>query len=91
MQNTWKQELNVAKFLFKTFLRVIKVRRTTLLNGFLTPCFNMIIKYYIYFSYVNIIICIWIHRFIILHLVKVMVFPAVIYECESWTIKKTER
>ena len=25
------------------------------------------------------------------HLVKAMVFPAVIYECESWTIKKAER
>ena len=24
------------------------------------------------------------------HLVKVMVFPVVIYECESWTIKKAE-
>ena len=24
------------------------------------------------------------------HLVKVMVFPAVMYECESWTIKKAE-
>ena len=24
------------------------------------------------------------------HLVKVMVFPAVIYGCESWTIKKAE-
>ena len=25
------------------------------------------------------------------HLVKVMVFPVVMYECESWTIKKAER
>ena len=25
------------------------------------------------------------------HLVKVMVFPIVMYECESWTIKKAER
>ena len=25
-----------------------------------------------------------------LHLVKAMVFPAVIYECESWTTKKAE-
>ena len=25
------------------------------------------------------------------HLVKVMVFPGVMYGCESWTIKKTER
>ena len=25
------------------------------------------------------------------HLVKVMVFPIVIYACESWTIKKAER
>ena len=24
------------------------------------------------------------------HLVKVMVFPVVVYGCESWTIKKTE-
>ena len=24
-------------------------------------------------------------------IVKAMVFPAVIYECESWTIKKAER
>ena len=24
------------------------------------------------------------------HLVKAMVFPVVIYECESWTTKKTE-
>ena len=24
------------------------------------------------------------------HLVKVMVFPVVMYECESWTIKKGE-
>ena len=24
------------------------------------------------------------------HLVKAMVFPVVIYQCESWTIKKTE-
>ena len=24
------------------------------------------------------------------HLVKTMVFPVVIYECESWTIKKAE-
>ena len=24
------------------------------------------------------------------HLVKAMVFPAIIYECESWTIKKAE-
>ena len=24
------------------------------------------------------------------HLVKAIVFPAVIYECESWTIKKAE-
>ena len=24
------------------------------------------------------------------HLVKAMVFPVVIYECESWTIKKSE-
>ena len=25
------------------------------------------------------------------HLVKAMVFPAVMYECESWTIKNTEQ
>ena len=25
------------------------------------------------------------------HLVKAMVFPVVIYGCESWTIKKIER
>ena len=25
------------------------------------------------------------------HLVKVMVFPVVMYGCESWTIKKSER
>ena len=25
-----------------------------------------------------------------LHLVQVMVFPVVMYECESWTIKKAE-
>ena len=25
------------------------------------------------------------------HLVKAMVFPVVIYRCESWTIKKVER
>ena len=25
-----------------------------------------------------------------LHLVKAMVFPAVMYGCESWTIKKAE-
>ena len=24
------------------------------------------------------------------HLVKAMVFPVVIYECESWTVKKAE-
>ena len=24
------------------------------------------------------------------HLVKAMVFPVVIYECESWTVKKVE-
>ena len=24
------------------------------------------------------------------HLVKAMVFPVVMYECESWTIKKAE-
>ena len=24
------------------------------------------------------------------HLIKAMVFPVVIYECESWTIKKAE-
>ena len=26
-----------------------------------------------------------------IHLVKVMVFPVVMYECESWTVKKAER
>ena len=26
-----------------------------------------------------------------IHLVKAMVFPVVIYECESWTVKKAER
>ena len=25
------------------------------------------------------------------HLVKAMIFPVVMYECESWTIKKSER
>ena len=25
------------------------------------------------------------------HLVKAMVFPVVVYACESWTIKKAER
>ena len=25
------------------------------------------------------------------HLVKVMVFPVIMYECESWTVKKAER
>ena len=25
------------------------------------------------------------------HLVKAVVFPVVIYECESWTVKKAER
>ena len=25
------------------------------------------------------------------HLLKAMAFPVVMYECESWTIKKTER
>ena len=25
-----------------------------------------------------------------IHLVKTMVFPIVMYECESWTIKKAE-
>ena len=24
------------------------------------------------------------------HLIKAMVFPVVMYECESWTVKKTE-
>ena len=24
------------------------------------------------------------------HLVKAMIFPVVVYECESWTIKKAE-
>ena len=26
-----------------------------------------------------------------IHLVKVMVFPVVMYRCESWTVKKAER
>ena len=26
-----------------------------------------------------------------IHLVKAMVFPVVVYRCESWTIKKAER
>ena len=26
-----------------------------------------------------------------LHLVKAMVFPVVMYECESWTVKKAEQ
>ena len=26
-----------------------------------------------------------------IHLVKVMVFPVVMYGCESWTVKKAER
>ena len=26
-----------------------------------------------------------------IHLVRTMVFPVVMYECESWTIKKAER
>ena len=26
-----------------------------------------------------------------IHLVKVMVFPVVIYGCDSWTLKKAER
>ena len=25
-----------------------------------------------------------------IHIVKAMVFPVVMYECESWTIKKTK-
>ena len=25
------------------------------------------------------------------HLVKAMVFPVIMYECESWTVKKAER
>ena len=25
------------------------------------------------------------------HIVKTMVFPVIVYRCESWTIKKTER
>ena len=25
------------------------------------------------------------------HLVKAMVFPVVMYDCESWTVKKAER
>ena len=25
------------------------------------------------------------------HLVKAMVFPVVMYECESWTVKKAEQ
>ena len=25
------------------------------------------------------------------HLIKAMIFPVVVYGCESWTIKKTER
>ena len=25
------------------------------------------------------------------HLIKAMVFPMVMYECESWTVKKAER
>ena len=25
------------------------------------------------------------------HLVKAMVFPGIMYECESWTVKKAER
>ena len=25
------------------------------------------------------------------HLVKAMIFPLVMYECESWTVKKAER
>ena len=25
------------------------------------------------------------------HLVKIMVFPVVMYGCESWTVKKAER
>ena len=27
---------------------------------------------------------------VLLHLVKAMVFPVVVYGCESWTIKKAE-
>ena len=30
------------------------------------------------------------HYFAKAHLVKAMVFPVVMYECESWTLKKTE-
>ena len=26
-----------------------------------------------------------------IHLVKAMVFPVIMYECESWTVKKAER
>ena len=26
-----------------------------------------------------------------IHLVKAMIFPVVMYECESWTVKKAER
>ena len=31
------------------------------------------------------------HYFAKVHLVKAMVFPVVMYGCESWTVKKTER
>ena len=30
-------------------------------------------------------------RYYFVHLVKAMVFPVVMYGCESWTIKKAER
>ena len=31
------------------------------------------------------------HDFVASHLVKAMIFPVVMYGCESWTIKKAER
>ena len=32
----------------------------------------------------------WHNIYIKVHLVKAMVFPVVMYQCESWTIKKAE-
>ena len=40
-------------------------------------------------------VCVYIHTYITLprkvRLVKAMVFPVVMYGCESWTVKKAER
>ena len=80
MANRWERVETVAGFIFTTSDGDCshEIKRCLLLGGKVMTNLDSILKYWVITLSTKV------------HLVKAMVFPVVMYGCESWTIKKAE-